>query len=104
LLHLLAARVTVQTPLAETLAVVGEEAIAVLADPRARSADHFLTIEADVLVRSKPESVTTSETCNRNFFHRSPVKGMYEGAVMDDPTATGVNAMVGISKPRRNEV
>ena len=103
-LHLFAARLAVQTPLTEVLAVVAEEAIAVLADPRARSTDHFLAVEADALVSSKPESVSASETSDRNLFHRSPVEGMYEGTVMNDLAAADVNAVVRIPKPRRNEV
>jgi hypothetical protein len=92
-----------QAPLAEVLAVVAEEAIAVLADPGPRPPNHFLALEVNG-ARSSPESVSMSETRERNLFHRCPVKPMYIGAVMDDPAEADVNAVVGKAKTRCNEV
>ena len=92
-----------QAPPAEVLAVVAEETITILADPGSRSPNHFLAVEVNG-ARSNPESVSMSETRERNLFHRSPVKPMYEGAVMDDPAAADVNTVVGKAKTRCNEV
>ena len=92
-----------QTPLAEVLAVVAEEAIAVLADPRPRSPNHFLAVEASG-AGSNPESVSMSETRERNLFHRAAVEPMYEGAVMDDTAAADVDTVVGKTQTRCNEV
>ena len=92
-----------QTPLAEVLAVVAEEPIAVLADPGPRSPDHFLAAEASG-AGSDPEAMSMSEVRERNFFHRSPVKPMYEGAVMDDPATADVNTVVGKAETGCNEV
>jgi hypothetical protein len=86
------------------LAVVGEQAVAVLADPRARSKDDVLVVEPGIAVTSKPESASESEACERNLFDRPPLQGTYEGAVMDDPAAADVYAVVGIPTPRRNEM
>jgi hypothetical protein len=93
-----------QTPLAEVLAVVTEETIAVLTDPGPRAPHHFLAVEANGTVSSHPESVSMSETRERNLFHRPPVQSMYEGPVMDDPAAADVDTVVGKTKTRCNEV
>jgi hypothetical protein len=102
-LYLLAARFAAQTPLAEVLAVVAEEPIAALADPRPRSSDHFLAAEASD-ARSNPQSVSMSEPRERNLFDRAPVEPMGEGAVMDDPAAADVDAVVGKPQPGSKEV
>ena len=102
-LYLLAAMFAAQTPLAEVLAVVAEEAIAVLADPGPRSPNHFLAVEASG-AGSDPESVSMSETRERNLFHRAAVEPMCEGAVMDDPAAADVDTVVGKTQTRCNEV
>jgi hypothetical protein len=92
----------VQTPLAEVLAVIAEEAIAVLADPRPRSANHFLAVEASAAGANK-ESVSMSETRQRDLFYWAAVKPMYEGAVMHD-AATDVDPVMGEAKTRRKEM
>ena len=102
-LYLLAAMFAAQTPLAEVLAVVAEEAIAVLADPRPRSPNHFLVVEASG-AGSNPESVSMSEARERNLFHRAAVEPMYEGAVVDDTAAADVDTVVGKAQTRCNEV
>ena len=87
-----------QTPLAEVLAVVAEEPIAVLADPRPRSPNHFLAAEASG-AGSDPKGVSMSETRERNLFDRTPVEPMREGAVMDDPAAADVDTVMSKSQP-----
>jgi hypothetical protein len=93
----------VQAPLAEMLAVVAEEPIAVLADPGPRSPNHFLAAEARG-AGSDPQGVSLSETRERNLFHRTPVEPMHEGAVMGDPAAADVDTMVGKTQPGCKEV
>jgi len=92
-----------QAPLAEVLAVVAEEAIVVLADPRPGSPDYFLAVELSV-AGSNPESVSVSETHERNLLHRPAVDPMYEGAVMDDMVAADVDAVMGKTQTRCDEV
>lgn len=102
-LYLFAAMFSAQTPLAEVLAVVAEQAIACFADPGSRSPNHCLAVEAS-RSRPNPEGVSTSKPRERNLFHRSPVKSVYKGPVMDDPAIADVNPMVGKTEARRNEV
>ena len=45
-----------------------------------------------------------SETRDRNLFHPSPAKEVYQGAVMSDAAVANVNAVVGIPKTRCKEV
>jgi hypothetical protein len=92
-----------QTPLAEVLAVVAEEAIVVLADPRSRSPDDFLAAEASA-AGSNPQGVSMREHRERNLFHRASVEPLHEGAVMDDRAAADVDAVVRKSQPGREEV
>jgi hypothetical protein len=93
-----------QTPLAEVLAVVAEEAIAVLADSGAGSPNHLLTDEANRTVGPDPQSASINEACERNLVHLPPVKSKYQGAVMDDPAAADIDTVVGETKTRCNEV
>jgi hypothetical protein len=92
-----------QTPLAEVLAVVAEEAIAVLADPGPRSPNHLLAVEASG-AGSEPEGVAMSERRERNLFNRAAVEPMYQGAVMDDAAAADVDTVVSETQTRCNEV
>jgi hypothetical protein len=102
-LYLLAAMFAAQTPLAEVLAVIAEEPIAVLADPGPRSPNHFLAAEASG-AGSDPEGVPMSETRERNLFDRTPVEPMCERAVMDNPAAVDVDTVVGKTQPGCQEV
>lgn len=92
-----------QTPLTEVLAVVAEEAIAALADPGPRSPTHFFAVEASG-TRPNPERVSMSKPSERDLFHRSPVKPVYEGSVVDDPAAADVDPVVGKTEARCDEV
>ena len=93
-----------QTPLAEVLAVVAEEVIAVLADPGPRSPNHLFMVEANGTISSNPDRVCVSETRERNLFHRSAVEATYQSAVVDDSAAADVDTMVGKGNTRCNEV
>jgi hypothetical protein len=92
------------TPLAEVLAVVAQQAIAVLSQAGTRTTDHLLTIETRRGVRSHKDCVPVREDAQRNLLHRSPAELMCEGCVVHDGAATHVDAMVGKGKTRRNEV
>jgi hypothetical protein len=102
-LHLLAAMFASQTPFAEVLAVIAEDVIAVLADPRPRSPNHFFTVEAG-RTGSNPERMSMSELRESNLLHRPALKPMYQGAVVNDPAAADVDAVMGKPKARRNQV
>jgi hypothetical protein len=93
----------VQAPLAEVLAVVAEESIAVLADPGPRSPNHFLAAETSG-AGADPQGVSMSETCERNLFNGTPVVPMHEAAVMGNPAAADVDTVVGKTQPGCKEV
>lgn len=101
---LVAARRAVQRPLAELLAVVAEQTIAVLASTRAGAPNHFRGIEAGILVEPHAYAVSMSEACERNLFHRSPTEVMCEGTVVHDLSPADVDAVMGKARTRCNEV
>ena len=103
-LNLVAARRAVKAPLAEVLAVVSEQAVAVLPNTRAGALDHFRSIEQQTLMEPHPDWASMSEACKRNFFHRLPNELMCEGAVLHDSVPAHVDAVVRITKTRCNEV
>src|SRR5262245_27145628 len=53
---------------------------------------------------SDPHLVVLSEAPQRNLFHRLPAPGMRERTVVNDSTATEVDAVMGKGKTRCNEV
>jgi len=61
MLDLVAALLSVQTPLAEVLTVVAEESIGVLAHARARASSHFLSFDARGRPRPDADGVTLRE-------------------------------------------
>jgi hypothetical protein len=93
-----------QAPLTEVLAVVAEEAIAVLSDSGPGSPNHLFTDKANCAVGSDPESASIHEVRKRDLFHLPPRKPTHPGAVVDDTAAAGIDTMVGETETRRNEV
>jgi hypothetical protein len=61
-----------QAPLAEVLAVVAEDSIAVLAEARMRPARHLDAVEARLTVSADPDCTSLPEAFQRNLFHRAP--------------------------------
>ena len=53
---------------------------------------------------SDPHLVALSEAPERNLFHRLPAPGMRERTVVNDSTATDVDAVMGKGKTRCDEV
>ena len=53
---------------------------------------------------SNPHLVVPSEAPERNLFHRLPAPRMRERTVVNDSTATDVDAVMGKGKTRCNEV
>lgn len=51
------------TPLAEMLAIVAEHAVAILAEPRTRSAYDLFAIERSRLLGCDPERISVAELC-----------------------------------------
>ena len=67
--YLAAAVLIAQAPLAEVLAVVAEDSIAVLAEAGARPARHLASIEARLTMGSYPDRTSLREARERNLFH-----------------------------------
>ena len=68
-LYLVAAVLIAQAPLAEVLAVVCEDSIAVLAEAGARPARHLGSIEARLSMGSYPDPTSLREARERDLFH-----------------------------------
>ena len=95
---------TVHTPLAEVLTVVAQQAVTVFSDSQARPSNNLVTLQGTGPWASDPHRMSMSETRERNLFHRAPVPVMSEGGIVNDGSATHVDAMVRIGETRRNEV
>lgn len=80
-------------------AVVGQEAIAAFAQPRARPLHHLVTVEV-AAIESNPDLMAVREAFERNFFHRSGPQSVGEAGVVDDAPLADVDAVVGVEAPR----
>jgi hypothetical protein len=69
-LDLAAAPCAIQTPFAEVLAVIRQDAVVAFAQPPARACHDFATNEAWPNM-SDPDAAAAREVFERNFFHRS---------------------------------
>jgi len=95
---------TVYTPLAEVLAVVAEEPIAVFSEPGARPPHDLRSLQSIGPSGSDPYGVLVSEARERSLFHRSPVPVFGKGGVVHDGAAAHVDTVMCIGEPRRYEV
>ena len=95
---------TVYTPLAEVLAVVAEEPIAVFSEPGARPPHDLRSLQSIGPSGSDPYGVLVSEARERSLFHRSPVPVLGKGGVVHDGAAAHVDTVMYIGKTRRYEV
>jgi hypothetical protein len=93
-----------QTPLAEVLAVVAENAITVLTYTGAGAANHVWGPEARQVVGSDPGASSTREASKRNFLHRSPEHAVPETPVVNDPAAAGINTVMDKAEARSDKV
>ena len=103
-LYLVAAMLSLDTPLAKVLAVVAEHAVIVLAHPGSCAADHFRVTEANQFVGSHPYTASAHEVRERNLRHRSPEEVMPKGAVVNDSAAADVDAVMGEREARSDKV
>lgn len=93
-----------QTPLAQVLAVVAEDAITVLTYTGTGAANHLGAPEARQLVGSDPGASSTREASKRNLFHRSPQQAMPEAPVVNDPAAADIDAVMGKTEALSDKV
>jgi hypothetical protein len=90
----MAARRAAQTPLAEVLAIVGQQPVAVLAQPGARPANRLLRIEVRHHIGSNPDRATARETTQSYLLHRPSMKSVTESRVMHDLSIADIDSMV----------
>jgi len=103
-LDLIAARYPAQTPLAEVLAIVGQQSITVLADARTRPANDFFSVKVSGGATPHPQGSSCGEKRERDFFYRAAAQASGETTVMHDSPLTDVDAMVKIAAAPRNHM
>jgi hypothetical protein len=101
---LFAAAFAEQAPCAEVLAVIGQQAIAVFAEPRA-SAQHGMRAR----IRREPtrahrNGVAIGELLDWDFFDGAATHGLRETRVVDDHTATSINTVMFVAMAFRDQV
>jgi hypothetical protein len=94
----------VQTPFAEVLTVIGQQAIAVLPYSGSCSADDLSNAEIGWRVRYHPDALPAREMSERNFFHRSSAQTVREPRIVNDLASADVDAVMQITKPRCDKV
>ena len=101
--HLLAAAFTTHCPRTEMLAVVGQDAVAALAQARACSLHDFATIKA-ARVASNPYGMAASETLERNVLHGSAPRSVRQARVVNDAPVAGVDPVMCVDRSRGDKV
>jgi hypothetical protein len=104
LLDLITTRFPAQTPLAEVLAIIGQQSITVLADARTRPANDFFTVKVSGGATPQPQGSSRGEKCERDFFYRTASQASGETTVMHDFPLTDVDAMVKIAATSRDHM
>jgi hypothetical protein len=103
-LDLITPRFPAQTPLAEVLAIVGQQSITVLTDARTRPANDFFPVKVSGGATSHPQGSSRGEKCERDFFYRTAAQASGATTVMYDFPLTDVDAMVKIAAAPRNHM
>ena len=102
-LYLGAVRFSAQHPRAKVLAIVTQDTIVALAQPRERARQYFARREAGC-VDSNPYRMTVGEFCERNDFHRSAPESKRKTGVVNDKAIAGINAVMGVERARCGEM
>ena len=89
-----AAGLAVQRPFAEMLAVVREQPVAALAQPRARTTDHLAGAKRRFVVFDDEHRTLLREAFQRNFFDGFADDVVDESAVMHDVAIADVDAVM----------
>jgi hypothetical protein len=86
------------------LAVVGQQPIAVLAYPGARSTDDLSTIELRPRMESDPHGPAGSETSERDFLHWPPAQAVRKSRVVHYPAGAYVYSVMQIPTTRSDDM
>jgi hypothetical protein len=76
------------------LAVVGKQVITVLADPRARSLNHFLALELARRLGFDPHGAAARESRQRDFFDWTAMQTTPKSGVMHDLASAHVDPVM----------
>jgi hypothetical protein len=86
------------------LAVIREHVVAIFAKSRTSSMHDFISVELPWFHETKPNRAPPSELQQGNLFHRPSTQTEQYSAVLHDPTATHINAVMRITPTRRHQV
>jgi hypothetical protein len=98
--HLSAQANAAETPVAKVLAVIGQQAIVILAEARASTPYNFFGRIRRIEVIDDPHLVTIRKSKQRYLLDGSALPGSRETRVMHDPTVADIHAMVAIPTTR----
>lgn len=102
-LHLSTARFVAQRPRAEVLAIIRQDVVAVLAQPRSRTLYHFAAIEASFVI-PQPDAMAVGKMFERNFLHRSAPQSVRKASIVNDAPVAHVDAVVAVKCAPCNEM
>jgi hypothetical protein len=91
-------------PFAEMFTVIREYVVAIFAKPRTSSMHDFISVELAWFLQTKPDWVSPSELRQSNLFYRPATQPEGYSAVLHNPTATHINAVMCITPARRHHV
>jgi hypothetical protein len=93
-----------QAPLAEVLAVVAQDPIIILTEPRAGTLHDLARVVHHRHAASHRYRSASTEFLQRNFLHRSAGEEAGNRPTVDDFSVTQVDAMMDEADPRADEV
>ena len=94
----------VQTPVAEVLAIVGEDPVLGFTDSRASPLHRVLAGKLVLAILPNQEWAAGGKSIDGDFFHRAAVARSRQTSVVHDFAVANVDAMVPIPQARRDEV
>jgi hypothetical protein len=103
ILDLRAAGFAAQCPCTKMLTVVPQDVVVVFSQARARPLQHFMTIEASVVV-SHSHGMALSETFERNFLYRPAPKSVHQTRVVNDAPVANIDAVMAVEGAWRDKV
>jgi hypothetical protein len=101
---LVAPRFASHAPFAEMFAVIREHVVAIFAKPRASSMHDFIPVELAWFLETKPDWVSPGELRQSNLLYGPSTQPEGYSAVLHNPTATHINAVMRITPARRHHV
>ena len=101
---LVAPRFASHAPFAEMFAVIREHVVAIFAKPRTSSMHDFISVELAWFPEAKPDWASPSELRQSNLFYRPSTQPEGYSAVLHNPPATHINAVMRITPTRRHHV